>query len=140
MTLQDSQAIQLLMESLTALREDNRIGHEELKLALRESRDELKHQFCSKFDSVAKRVDKIELLCAARKLECAAELAERKLTFEAEIAKAQQDAVLKATQPSVYKQATQGLIRFALRALAVIASITAIVVATLVILEKLHMF
>src|SRR5512139_3338875 len=108
MTDGEAAAIRLLSDHFTQFRDDNREGHDEIKTAIKELRDEVN----KKFDTGAARFTAIEKSCADRELKCAALLAARKVEFEAEIAAAELNAVAKAKEPSVYVQATKGLGKF----------------------------
>ena len=107
----ENQAISILATALTTYTTENREDHAEIKVALKE---------------FAERIAHVEIHCR-----------ERETVVTNQINAAMTGAVLEAKRPSVYAQATQGFLHFALRAVTVVALMATLFGAVLAILDKL---
>lgn len=100
MTREEGQAIQALLALVENL---------QTQLTTMEKR------LCDKLDKFGNRIDGIEDRCRDREQRCATLLAQRKDLFEREIREAEEAAVTRATAPSIYAQATRGILGFIVR-------------------------
>lgn len=96
--------------------EENRAQHSEIKESIK---------------GIGIRVENAEIHCREREEEVNTILARRQVMFDAEIAAAKLEAVAEARKPSVYAMATkgafEGFVRFATRAVLVIALISGLI-------------
>ena len=125
MTAAENQAIAILAQTVETY-------HEDIKQALAETERRLAEAV--KF--IGLRVHEVEIQCDQRKLDCAAVLAKRTVDFDAEIAKAKLDAIAECKAPSVYRLATIGAGKFALRIVIVLSTLTGLGLAVLGILKS----
>lgn len=123
-TAAERQALDMLSDHLKSYIEENRTAHQEIKDFIKD----VEHRLCAKIEAKDKRINEIMEHCKEREVQVDGLLAKRKELFEAEIAAAQQAAVLEATKPSVYSLATrgalEGLLHFAARAGVLIGLLT----------------
>jgi hypothetical protein len=131
MTAADNQAIRILSDSLMTYIEENRSQHDDIKAAIKD----LEVRLVKKIEAMCGRLSTFEDHCRRRNAEIDAELAERKILFELEIAEAKSAAVKEAKAPSVYRQASAGLGRLILRTAAILSALAVVGSVTLAILE-----